>query len=132
MLNYLHRSDTRVDAALLDVWLPGMDGVETLETLRRKGYRMPVIVISGHATLDLGVKATKLGAFDFLEKPLNLDKVVLTLNNAMRQWRLQRRKEQLEASMPVVEMIGVAPVMVQLKEDIAMGRSEPFAGVDPG
>lgn len=120
MLQYLHRSDTRVDAALLDVWLPGMDGVETLETLRRKGYRMPVIVISGHATLDLGVKATKLGAFDFLEKPLNLDKVVLTLNNALRQSRLERRKAQLEASMPTVAMIGEAPLMVQLKEDIAM------------
>jgi len=120
LLSHLHRSDSRVDAILLDVWLPGIDGVETLETLRSRGYRMPVIVISGHATLDLGVKATKLGAFDFLEKPLNLDKVVLTLNNALRQSRLEKRKAQLEASLPQVTMIGESPVMLQLKEDLAM------------
>jgi len=125
LLNHLHRSDTRVDAILLDVWLPGMGGVETLEALRQKGYRVPVIVISGHATLDLGVKATKLGAFDFLEKPLNLDKVVLTLKNALHQSRLEKRKAQLEADLPQVEMVGVSPAMLRLKEDIAMAAPSP-------
>lgn len=125
LMSYLHRSDTRVDAILLDVWMPGMDGVETLEVMRNKGYRMPVIVISGHATLDLGIKATRLGAFDFLEKPLNLDKVVLTLNNALRQSRLEKRKAQLEASIPTVEMVGESLIMRQLKDDLAMAAASP-------
>lgn len=120
LLNQLRRAEARFDAVFLDVWLPGMDGVETLAKLREQGYHMPVIVISGHATLDLGVKATKLGAFDFLEKPLNLDKVMVTLNNALKQQQLERRQAQLEAQIPEEEMIGNSAAMIALKEDIHM------------
>ncbi|CAM2007134.1 sigma-54-dependent transcriptional regulator [Acanthopleuribacter pedis] len=120
LLNQLRRAEARFDAVFLDVWLPGIDGVETLAKMREQGYQMPVIVISGHATLDLGVKATKLGAFDFLEKPLNLDKVMVTLNNALKQQQLERRQAQLEAQIPEEEMIGGSNAIVALKEDIQM------------
>jgi len=120
LLSHLSRSVSRVDAILLDVWLPGMDGVETLGKLRELGYRIPVIMISGHATLDMAVQATRLGAFDFLEKPLNLDKVVLTLGNALKQQRLEKRQASLEAQLPGVEIVGSSTEITKLKEDIAL------------
>ena len=120
LVSQLRRSESRIDAILLDVWLPGMDGVETLAKLRELGYHMPVIVISGHASLDFAVKATKLGAFDFLEKPLNLDRVMVTLANAIKHFKLERRQAVLEAQLPTVEMVGESPAMRTLKEDIAL------------
>lgn len=119
------RSDRRIDAVFLDVWLPGMDGVTALEKLNENGFQAPVILISGHANLDTAVKATKLGAFDFLEKPLNLDKVILTLNNALKQHKLERRQAQLEAQLPSVAMIGESEAIVRLKEDIQMAAPSP-------
>jgi two-component system nitrogen regulation response regulator NtrX len=119
------RSDRRIDAVFLDVWLPGMDGVTALEKLQANGFQAPVILISGHANLDVAVKATKLGAFDFLEKPLNLDKVILTLANALKQRKLERRQAQLEAQLPRVQMIGESEAMVRLKEDIEMAAPSP-------
>src|SRR5512143_2009493 len=62
------------DALLLDVWLPGMDGIETLARLRARGVDAEVVMISGHGTIDTAVKAAKAGAFDFVEKPLSLEK----------------------------------------------------------
>jgi len=120
LLHKLRKSEARVDAIILDVWLPGMDGVETLAKIRELGFATPVIVVSGHATLDTAVKATKLGAYDFLEKPLNLDKVTLTLGNALKQARLERRQAQLEAQLPAVEMIGESPAIRRLEEEIAL------------
>jgi len=120
LLRLLHRSDTRFDAILLDVWLPGMDGIETLKQVRDLGHKMPVIMISGHATLDVAVQATRLGAFDFMEKPVSLDKVVLTVANALKQSRLEKRQASLEAQLPKVDIAGKGPVITQLKEDIAM------------
>src|SRR5262249_921882 len=62
------------DVILLDIWLPGIDGLDTLERLRERRIETPVIMISGHGNVELAVRATKLGAFDFIEKPLSLDK----------------------------------------------------------
>jgi two-component system nitrogen regulation response regulator NtrX len=70
------------DALLLDVWLPGIDGIETLSLLKARGVDAEVVMISGHGTIDTAVKATKLGAFDFVEKPLSLEKTLLVLRNA--------------------------------------------------
>lgn len=123
LLAQLRKSESRIDALLLDVWLPGMDGVEILAKIRELGYKMPVILISGHATLDYAVRATKLGAFDFLEKPLNLDKVILTLGNALKQSRLEKRQRQLEAQLPTVEMIGEG--VQSLREEIEMAAPTP-------
>jgi two-component system nitrogen regulation response regulator NtrX len=75
---------------LLDVWLPGMDGLETLTRLRERGADSAVVMISGHGTIETAVRATKLGAFDFIEKPLSIEKTVLTVRNALRQRELER------------------------------------------
>jgi two-component system nitrogen regulation response regulator NtrX len=83
------------DAVLLDVWLPGIDGLETLQRLRERRDDTEVVMISGHGTIETAVRATKLGAFDFVEKPLSLEKTLLVLRNALRQRRLERRNRQL-------------------------------------
>ena len=73
----------------LDVWLPGMDGLETLVEIRRQEAELPVIMITGHGTIETAVRATKLGAYDFLEKPLSLERVVLAAKRALERRRLQ-------------------------------------------
>jgi two-component system, NtrC family, nitrogen regulation response regulator NtrX len=83
------------DALLLDVWLPGIDGIETLSRLKAQGIDAEVVMISGHGTIETAVKATKLGAFDFVEKPLSLEKTLLVLRNALRQRRLEKRNRSL-------------------------------------
>jgi two-component system nitrogen regulation response regulator NtrX len=83
------------DALLLDVWLPGIDGIETLSRLRAKGIDAEVVMISGHGTIDTAVKATKAGAFDFVEKPLSLEKTLLVVRNALRQRRLENTNRSL-------------------------------------
>ena len=72
------------DVVLLDVWLPGMDGLETLARIQEIPFRdrPEVVMISGHGTIETAVKATKLGAFDFLEKPLTIEKVTVVVKNA--------------------------------------------------
>jgi two-component system nitrogen regulation response regulator NtrX len=89
----------RYEIVLLDVWLPGLDGLETLQQIEEIGAteRPEVIIISGHGSIETAVKATKLGAFDFLEKPLTIAKVTLVVKNALRQKRLQSEVERLRA-----------------------------------
>jgi len=83
------------DAVLLDVWLPGIDGIETLSRVKAQGSDAEVVMISGHSTIETAVRATKLGAFDFVEKPLSLEKTLLVLRNALRQRRLEKRNRTL-------------------------------------
>src|SRR6266542_4764018 len=73
------------DVAMLDIWLPGMDGLEVLERIGLLENPPVVIMISGHGTIETAVRATKLGAFDFIEKPLSIDKTLLTLKHAVQQ-----------------------------------------------
>ncbi len=86
---------TNFACILLDVWLPGIDGLETLELLRHQGSDAAVIMISGHGTIETAVTATKLGAFDFIEKPLSIEKTVLTVRNAIRTRELELRNAEL-------------------------------------
>jgi len=111
----------RFAAIILDVWLPELDGLEVLRRAHELDPSCPVIVISGHGTIETAVKATKLGAFDFLEKPLSLDKTVLTVKNALKQRRLEeenrRLKEKLEAS---TVLLGETAAIRSLREQIAI------------
>lgn len=88
-----------VDIVLLDIKMPGMDGIEVLEELKRMEPFLPVIIISGHGNIDTAVKATKLGAYDFIEKPIDLDRVLLTVRNGIRQGRLARQNIRLKKKM---------------------------------
>ncbi len=85
-----------VDVVLLDVWLPGMDGLEALRRAREMYPLLPVIMISGHGTIDTAVKAVKSGAFDFIEKPISLDKLLITLSRAIEQGELRTENVELK------------------------------------
>ncbi len=86
------------DGVLLDVKMSGMDGIEVLTKIRHKNEKLPVIMISGHGTIETAVEATKLGAFDFLSKPLDRDKLLVTIRNAMQQAKLSEDFEKLQES----------------------------------
>ena len=81
----------------LDVWLPGMDGLETLGQIRTLRPDLPVVMISGHASIDTALQATKLGAFDFIEKPVDLDRLLLVAGNAVRRQHLEVENARLQA-----------------------------------
>jgi two-component system nitrogen regulation response regulator NtrX len=103
-------SHRRADAYLLDVRLPDGSGIDLLHALRRADDQAPVIMISGHGTIADAVTATRAGAFDFLEKPLSRDRLLLVLKNALEQAALQQenaRLRELVGSEP--RMIGVSP-----------------------
>src|SRR2546425_12087219 len=84
---------------LLDVWLPGMNGLETLQRMRDLNSDAAVVIISGHGNIETAVRATKLGAFDFIEKPLSIEKTMLTVRNALRQRQLELTNTQLAAEL---------------------------------
>ncbi|HPC86746.1 MAG TPA: sigma-54 dependent transcriptional regulator [Smithellaceae bacterium] len=106
---------------LLDIWLPGMDGLETLKAVRAAHPNMLVIMMSGHGTIETAVKATKLGAFDFIEKPLSLDKVMILVNNALNLVRLEEENILLKQKVShQYELTGTSPVITELKEMIGI------------
>jgi two-component system nitrogen regulation response regulator NtrX len=109
------------DVILLDIWLPGMDGLSTLERLRDRRIDVPIVMISGHGNIESAVRAIKMGAFDFVEKPLSLDKTVLVIRNAINQRRLEAENRALRATVDRrLTMVGESYVMAQLREQIAM------------
>jgi two-component system nitrogen regulation response regulator NtrX len=83
------------DLVLLDIWMPGMDGIETLKEIKKYHPHVQVIIITGHGNVETAVKATKLGAFDLIEKPLSIDKIILTINNALNFRRLEEENKYL-------------------------------------
>jgi len=107
------------DLVLLDVALPGMDGIEALARMRAAGQRAPVVMISGHATAEQAVLALKEGAVDFLEKPLALERVLVTVSNALAHARLERRLlAEREDEEPA--LTGVSPAVEELRRLIAL------------
>jgi two-component system nitrogen regulation response regulator NtrX len=107
------------DVVLLDIWMPGLDGMETLERIKTQNPNLPVIMISGHANIELAVKATKLGAYDFIEKPISLEKVLLTVNHALLYSKLEQENRALRQQVQrKYEIVGNSPEILQLKEQI--------------
>ncbi len=112
---------TGYDVILLDIWLPGMDGLATLARLKERHVDAPIVMISGHGNIESAVRAIKMGAFDFVEKPLSLDKTVLVVGNALRQRQLEAENRALRATVNRrLTMVGESYVMTQLREQIAM------------
>jgi len=91
--------ESNPDIALLDIWLSGMDGIQTMQELRQCSPDLPVIIISGHANVELAVKATKIGAYDILEKPLSMEKVLLTVFRALEKRNLEIENKSLRANL---------------------------------
>ncbi|MBU2809162.1 sigma-54-dependent Fis family transcriptional regulator, partial [Acidithiobacillus ferrooxidans F221] len=108
-----------VDLVLLDIWMPGEDGVSLLRRWAETGLAQPVVMMSGHATIETAVQATKLGAYDFIEKPLSLDKTLLTVTHALESSRLQRENRDLRAQAGWVERpSGDSPAIRQFREQL--------------
>jgi two-component system nitrogen regulation response regulator NtrX len=106
------------DLVFLDLWLPGIDGMAVLERLKTAGAP-PVIVISGHGNIDSAVRATRLGAYDFLEKPLSLERVLLTVNHALADRKLREQVRDLHRHFTLEELlIGESDAMKKLDEQV--------------
>jgi two-component system nitrogen regulation response regulator NtrX len=110
-----------VDLIMLDVWLPGMDGLATFARLRERQVDSQVVIISGHGNIESAVRAIKMGAFDFVEKPLSLDKTVLVVANALRQRTLEAENRALRARVDrQYAMVGESAAIRQVRDQIAM------------
>jgi len=110
-----------VDLILLDVWLPGIDGMETLKRLRESDVCPMVVMISGHANIEAAVRSTKLGAFDFVEKPLSLEKLGLVIKNALEQVRLEEENRRLRAELAQhFELIGESMPVKALRQQVTL------------
>jgi two-component system nitrogen regulation response regulator NtrX len=113
--------DRSPDLIILDVWLPGIDGVQTLKEIRNMKPDLPVIMISGHGNIELAVKATKTGAYDFLEKPLSLERVILAAKRALERRNLEMENKALKLDLTKEwRLIGDAGKMKQLRDQIEM------------
>jgi two-component system nitrogen regulation response regulator NtrX len=109
------------DVVLLDVWLPGIDGLETLQKIRESDDAPEVIMISGHGTIETAVRATKLGAYDFLEKPLSLDKTLILIKNAIDAKKLRLENRDLRKQLQFKSVIaGDSIPMKALRQQIAV------------
>ncbi len=109
------------DLILLDVWLPGVDGLVTLERLQQSVPAPMVVMISGHGNIETAVRATKLGAFDFVEKPLSLEKTILVVKNALEYLRLEEENRGLRAELEQrCQVIGESVPMKALRQQIAL------------
>ena len=114
------------DLILLDIWMPGVDGLETLEMIKKQYPQVTIIMISGHGTIDTAVRATKLGAFDFIEKPLSLEKVLISVGNALQLQELRVENAELKRSSSADnELVGDSPAINALREQIK--RIAPMA-----
>jgi two-component system nitrogen regulation response regulator NtrX len=108
------------DLVLLDIWMPGIDGIETLKEIKKDNPYIQVIIITGHGTVETAVKATKLGAFDLIEKPLSIDKVIVAINNALNFRRLEEENRYLRKKTIEKNSIdGNSPPTQALKQQIA-------------
>jgi two-component system nitrogen regulation response regulator NtrX len=112
--------ESRPDVVLLDIKMPRMDGLEVLSELRKRGLDPPVIVVSGHGTIATAVEATRLGAFDFMEKPLERERVLLVLRNALEHRRLREENRDLRLSFEErFRLVGDSPLLRRVQDEVA-------------
>ena len=116
----LIRSETP-DLVLLDIWMPEIDGLEILKRVRQQFPNLLVVIMSGHGSIETAVKSTKLGAYDYLEKPLDLEKVTILVRNALHQRKLEEENLNLRIQVERrFELVGSSPSMQKLRELITM------------
>ncbi len=112
------------DLVLLDIWMPGIDGIETLKEIKKSNPVVQVIIITGHGNIETAVKAVKLGAFDMIEKPLSVDKLIVTINNALNFRRLEEENRYLrKKTIEKHSITGNSEVTNQLKKQIAIAAA---------
>ncbi len=108
------------DVVLLDIWMPELDGLEVLKRVREQFPHIMVIMMSGHGSVETAVKATKLGAYDYLEKPLDLEKVTILVRNALHQRKLEEENINLRVKVERhSKLVGASSVMEKLRQQIA-------------
>ncbi|MEM9706719.1 MAG: response regulator, partial [Pseudomonadota bacterium] len=122
---------------ILDIWLQNssMDGIEILEELKRAHPDLPVIIISGHGTIETAVAAIRKGAYDFVEKPFTADRLVLVVNRALEAARLKRENTELKERAPELSLVGKSPAVNSLRaviEKVADARSRVLISGPPG
>jgi len=109
------------DLVLLDIWMPGMDGIETLKAIKKDSPYLQVIMITGHGTIETAVQATKLGAYDFIEKPLTFDKVVVAIQNALNYRRVMEENQYLrKKTLEKNAITGNSPAVQQLLSEVSI------------
>ncbi|MAL16094.1 MAG: Fis family transcriptional regulator [Balneola sp.] len=114
-IDFVAKND--IDLMFLDIKMQGMDGLETLKKLREKGHEFPVIMISGHGTIEIAVEATKMGAYDFMEKPPDLNRLLISVRNALSQQNLANEYKQIKKKLPKVqEIIGESKAISKIKD----------------
>ncbi|MCX7988903.1 MAG: sigma-54 dependent transcriptional regulator [Thermodesulfovibrio sp.] len=110
-----------IDLIFLDVWLPKMSGIEAIKKIKEKDPEIPVIMISGHGNVEIAVQAVKLGAFDFLEKPLSIERIIITTERALQFKNLERENIKLRSSIAKkYELIGNSSAMKRIKNQIEL------------
>ena len=120
------------DLILSDVVMPGKDGLSLLEELKRQGVTAPVVMMSGQAHIEMAVRATRLGALDFLEKPISTDKLLLTVENALKLQRLESENRQLKQRLGKHEIVWQGEAMRRVMAQLERVAASEIAGVRPG
>jgi len=121
-LELIENSDPdAIHLMLLDVWLPGIDGLETLQRAKVLRPELPVVMISGHGNIDTALQSTRLGAFDFLEKPVDLDRLLLVVSNALKQRHLEQENQRLQQEVEQDRFfMAESPAMKRLLADVKL------------
>jgi len=110
-----------IDLIFLDVWLPKISGIEAIKIIKEKDSDIPIIMISGHGNVEIAVEAIKLGAYDFLEKPLSMERVILTTERALQFKKLERENIKLRSSIDKkYELVGSSSAMKKIKSQIEL------------